>query len=67
MTWSDPEKWGMVQYTLGALAGVFVGIFHDGSALPMVLTMTGCALAGSLAFLLATTEAGRSALQSDCG
>ncbi len=48
---------GMVQYSLGALAGVFVGIFHNGSALPMVLTMTGCALAGSLAFLYATREA----------
>jgi len=41
---------GMVQYSLGALAGIFVGLFHNGSALPMVLTMGGCALAGSLAF-----------------
>jgi len=44
---------GMVQYSLGALAGIFVGLFHNGSALPMVLNMGGCALTGSLAFWLA--------------
>jgi len=44
---------GTMQYGLGALAGVFVGLCQDGTALPMVLTMTGCALAGSFAFLLA--------------
>jgi len=47
---------GTIQYTLGALGGVCVGLFHDGSGLPMVLTMTGCALAGSLACWLAAAE-----------
>ena len=37
---------GAVQYTLGATAGAFVGMFHNGTALPMVLTMTSCALVG---------------------
>jgi len=46
---------GMLQYSLGALAGVFVGLYQDGTALPMVLTMTVCALAGSLAYGLAAT------------
>lgn len=47
---------GTVQYALGALAGVFVGLFHNGTSLPMILTMTVCALAGSLAFLAALTR-----------
>jgi DHA1 family bicyclomycin/chloramphenicol resistance-like MFS transporter len=52
---------GMMQYSLGALAGVFVGLNQNETALPMVLTMTGCAFIGSLAFLLATTEAAQPA------
>jgi len=47
---------GTMQYSLGALAGVFVGLYQDGTALPMVLTMAGCALAGSLACWLAARE-----------
>jgi len=47
---------GTMQYSLGALAGVFVGLYQDGTALPMVLTMSVCALAGSLAFALAAAE-----------
>jgi MFS transporter, DHA1 family, multidrug resistance protein len=37
---------GAVQYTLGATAGACVGLFHNGTVLPMILTMTGCALVG---------------------
>jgi len=47
---------GAMQYTLGALAGGCVGLFHDGSALPMVLTMTCCAVAGSVVFGIASIE-----------
>ena len=36
------------------LGGLCVGLFHNATGLPMVLTMTGCALAGGLAFWLAT-------------
>lgn len=46
---------GTIQYTLGALGGLCVGLFHNGTSLPMVLTMTGFALAGGLAFLCAST------------
>lgn len=48
---------GAIQYTLGALGGLCVGLFHNGTGLPMVLTMTGFALAGGLAFLCAAAEA----------
>jgi len=47
---------GAMQYTLGALAGGCVGLFHNGSAVPMVLTMAGCAAAGSVVFGLALIE-----------
>jgi DHA1 family bicyclomycin/chloramphenicol resistance-like MFS transporter len=39
---------GTIQYTIGAAAGAFVGIFHNGTALPMVITMTVCAVVGSI-------------------
>ncbi len=40
---------GTIQYTLGATAGAFVGMFHNGTGLPMVLTMTACSVVGTLA------------------
>jgi hypothetical protein len=43
----------------GALAGVFVGLYQNQTALPMVLTMTGCAFIGSLAYLLTMTKAAK--------
>lgn len=40
---------GTIQYTLGATAGVFVGTFHNGTGLPMVLTMAVCSVIGMFA------------------
>jgi DHA1 family bicyclomycin/chloramphenicol resistance-like MFS transporter len=40
---------GTIQYTLGATAGAFVGMFHNGTCLPMILTMAGCAVVGTIA------------------
>jgi len=37
---------GTIQYTLGASAGALVGVFHDGTALPMTATMALCGLVG---------------------
>ncbi|HEY6874393.1 MAG TPA: multidrug effflux MFS transporter [Geobacteraceae bacterium] len=37
---------GTIQYTLGATAGALVGIFHNGTAVPMTATMAACGVAG---------------------
>lgn len=37
---------GTIQYTLGATAGAFVGLFHNGTALPMTVIMTTCGVVG---------------------
>lgn len=37
---------GAIQYTLGASAGALVGILHDGTALPMAVTMAACGVLG---------------------
>jgi len=37
---------GTIQYTLGATAGAVVGVFHNGTALPMTATMAVCGVAG---------------------
>lgn len=37
---------GTIQYTLGAAAGALVGIFHNGTATPMVATMAACGVVG---------------------
>jgi DHA1 family bicyclomycin/chloramphenicol resistance-like MFS transporter len=42
---------GTIQYTMGATAGVFVGMFHNGTGLPMVMTMACCAIVGSIAVM----------------
>lgn len=39
---------GMLQFTIGAVTGALVGIFHDGTARPMALTMAGCATISAL-------------------
>jgi len=44
---------GTIQYTLGATAGAFVGMFHNGTGLPMVLTMAGCSVIGTIAAMCA--------------
>ena len=43
---------GTIQYTLGATAGAFVGMFQNGTGLPMILTMTCCAVVGRIAVTL---------------
>jgi DHA1 family bicyclomycin/chloramphenicol resistance-like MFS transporter len=47
---------GTIQYSLGATAGAFVGMFHNGTGLPMVLTMSGCAVLGTIAAWCARTQ-----------
>jgi DHA1 family bicyclomycin/chloramphenicol resistance-like MFS transporter len=37
---------GTIQYTLGASAGALVGLFHNGTAVPMTATMAACGVAG---------------------
>lgn len=46
---------GTIQYTLGASGGALVGLFHNGTALPMTATMAFCGCAG----LAALSAAGR--------
>jgi DHA1 family bicyclomycin/chloramphenicol resistance-like MFS transporter len=42
---------GTIQYTIGATAGAFVGMYHNGSGVPMVLIMACCAVLGNFAFM----------------
>lgn len=44
---------GTIQYTLGATAGACVGMLHNGTGLPMALTMAGCAVTGTVAAVIA--------------
>ncbi len=44
---------GMLQFSVGAATGALVGVFHDGTARPMAITMAGCA-ALSLVITLST-------------
>lgn len=37
---------GSIQYTLGATAGALVGVFHNGSAIPMASVMAACGFMG---------------------
>jgi len=37
---------GTIQYTLGAAAGALVGMFHNGTAVPMATTMAVCGVVG---------------------
>jgi DHA1 family bicyclomycin/chloramphenicol resistance-like MFS transporter len=37
---------GTIQYTLGASAGALVGMFHNGTAVPMTATMAVCGVVG---------------------
>ena len=40
---------GMLQFAVGAATGAIVGLFHDGTALPMALTIAAC---GALSLLI---------------
>ena len=40
---------GTLQFAVGAAAGAVVGVFHDGTGLPMALTIAGC---GALSLLI---------------
>jgi len=35
---------GTLQFAVGAATGAIVGVFHDGSSLPMALTIAGCGI-----------------------
>lgn len=37
---------GTIQYTLGATAGAVVGMFHNGTSVPMTATMAACGVVG---------------------
>lgn len=41
---------GTLQFSVGALAGVLVGVLHNGTAVPMAAMIAVCALAALLAF-----------------
>jgi DHA1 family bicyclomycin/chloramphenicol resistance-like MFS transporter len=43
---------GMLQFSVGAATGAVVGLFHDGTARPMAITMAGCAAISLLIILL---------------
>ena len=47
---------GFVQMGLAALSGFLVGAFLTTTALPMVLTITGCALVSLILFALVPQE-----------
>jgi DHA1 family bicyclomycin/chloramphenicol resistance-like MFS transporter len=48
---------GTLQFTVGAATGALVGIFHDGTGLPMSLTIAGC---GALSlFITLASERGK--------
>ena len=58
---------GTIQYTIGATAGAFVGMCHNGTALPMVLTMTCCSIIGTISIRFAgvTREPARNLSDSE--
>ena len=43
---------GSLQFGLGALSGALVGIWHDGTPLPMMVTVGLCALGSATIYLL---------------
>jgi DHA1 family bicyclomycin/chloramphenicol resistance-like MFS transporter len=43
---------GMMQFTAGALAGGLVGMFHNGTAYPMAMTIAGFSLAGGILYAI---------------
>jgi DHA1 family bicyclomycin/chloramphenicol resistance-like MFS transporter len=49
---------GMLQFSIGAATGAIVGLFHDGTARPMAVTMAGCAVI-SLAITMASERTKR--------
>ena len=43
---------GMLQFSVGAATGAVVGVFHDGTARPMAITMAGCAALSLMIILI---------------
>ncbi|HMO57405.1 MAG TPA: Bcr/CflA family multidrug efflux MFS transporter [Roseiflexaceae bacterium] len=41
---------GTLQFVVGAIAGVLVGVTHNGTALPMAAVIAGCSIAALIAF-----------------
>ena len=50
---------GMLQFAVGAATGAIVGLFHDGTGLPMALTIAGC---GALSLVITAAGERRKAL-----
>ncbi len=50
---------GMLQFAVGAATGAIVGVFHDGTGLPMALTIAGC---GALSLVITVAGERRKAL-----
>jgi MFS transporter, DHA1 family, multidrug resistance protein len=44
---------GMLQFAVGAATGALVGVFHDGTGMPMAVTIAACSVASLLITLLA--------------
>lgn len=41
---------GTLQFSVGAIAGILVGVLHNGTALPMAAMIAGCGIASFIAF-----------------
>jgi DHA1 family bicyclomycin/chloramphenicol resistance-like MFS transporter len=54
---------GALQFGLGALSGALVGIWHDGTPLPMMVTVGTCALASATLYLVLVVRRERRALR----
>ena len=50
---------GTLQFAVGAATGAVVGVFHDGTGLPMALTIAGC---GALSLLITVASERQKAL-----
>jgi MFS transporter, DHA1 family, multidrug resistance protein len=50
---------GMLQFTVGAATGALVGVFHDGTGLPMALTIAAC---GAISLLITANGERRESL-----
>ncbi|MGE0659623.1 MAG: Bcr/CflA family drug resistance efflux transporter, partial [Reyranellaceae bacterium] len=52
---------GSLQFGLGALSGALVGLWHDGTQLPMMVTVGLCALASAAIYLMLVVARERAA------
>jgi len=54
---------GTLQFVVGALAGILVGVLDNGTALPMAAVVAGCGLAALLLFQLLAVRSAPQAVQ----